>query len=194
MKKYIYAIGMLALSVAMLSGCKKTAEEPVEEPVVTTAVIEEKKGDPSFSNFEAVNLDGEVVNQDIFADYDLTMINIWGTFCGPCIREMPDLGEIHAEYKDKNFQVVGIVTDVQNNDGSLSEEQLTTAREIVEKTGANYMHLLPSYDLTMAKLKDVAAIPETIFVDKDGNLVGEAYMGAKNKEDWLKIIDGLLED
>lgn len=194
MKKYIYAIGMLALSVAMLSGCKKTAEEPVDEPMVTAAVIEEKKGDPSFSNFEAVNLDGEVVNQDIFADYDLTMINIWGTFCGPCIREMPDLGEIHSEYKDKNFQVVGIVTDVLNNDGSLSEEQLTTAREIVEKTGANYMHLLPSYDLTMAKLKDVAAIPETIFVDKDGNLVGESYMGAKSKEDWLKIIDGLLEN
>ena len=40
--------------------------------------------------FETTDLDGNTVNSaDLFAASKLTMINIWGTFCGPCISEMP---------------------------------------------------------------------------------------------------------
>ena len=45
-----------------------------------------------FGSFTAQTLDGTEVTQDIFKETDLTMVNIWGTFCGPCIREMPELG------------------------------------------------------------------------------------------------------
>lgn len=146
------------------------------------------------TSFTAKTIDGEEVNEEIFADYDLTMINIWGTFCGPCINEMPDLGEINEEYKDKGFQVVGIVIDVLGQDGSVSQEQLDLAKEIVDTTKASYTHLVPSYDLIFAKLKDVSAIPETVFVDKDGNYVGKSYLGSKSKEQWIKIIDSVLEE
>lgn len=147
-----------------------------------------------FTSFTADTLSGESVTQDIFADYDLTMVNIWGTFCGPCINEMPELGEIQAEYQDKSFQIVGIVIDVFNRDGSVSEEQLDLAREIVDTTGASYTHLIPSMELIVAKLQDVTAIPETIFVDKEGNFVGKSYLGARSKEQWIEIIDSMLEE
>lgn len=147
-----------------------------------------------FTSFTADTLDGESVTQDIFADYDLTMVNIWGTFCGPCINEMPDLGEIQAEYQDKGFQIVGIVIDVFDRDGTVSEDQLDLAREIVDTTGAAYTHLIPSENLILAKLKDVTAIPETVFVDKEGNFVGKSYLGSKSKEQWIKIIDSMLEE
>ncbi len=154
----------------------------------------EESADPSFSNFKAEDVNGNAVDESIFADYDLTMVNIWGTFCGPCIREMPELGEINREYEGKGFQIVGIVTDVLNQDLSVSKEQLETAQEIIEKTGADYLHLIPSEDLLYAGVASVRTIPFTFFVDKDGNLTGDVYSGSKTKDKWEKIIRETLEE
>ena len=121
------------------------------------------------------------------------MVNIWGTFCTPCINEMPDLGELAEEYED-NLQIIGIVTDVLNQDGSYSDEQIALAKEIITQTGADYLHLLPSKDLIELKLKNVSSFPETFFVDKNGNLVGSSYLGSRSKEDWAEIINTKLEE
>ncbi|MBQ4235421.1 MAG: TlpA family protein disulfide reductase, partial [Treponema sp.] len=39
--------------------------------------------------FTATDLNGRIVTSEIFEKNKVTMLNIWGTFCGPCIREMP---------------------------------------------------------------------------------------------------------
>ena len=105
--------------VPFLGGCSNTSNSNGAASTSQTAPksVVERGGD--FSSFKTYDIDGNVVTQDIFKDFDLTMINIWGTYCSPCIREMPDLGEIHDEYKDRKVNVVGIVIDVQNNDGSV---------------------------------------------------------------------------
>lgn len=147
---------------------------------------------PSLSSFQTVDLEGNTVTQSLFADHKLTMINIWATFCGPCIREMPELGELAEEYADKGVQIVGIVSDVITSIDTVSADNMQTALDIVEQTGADYPHLLPSRDLLAAKLSEVYSVPETIFVDKDGRLVGDSYVGSRSKEDWASILDGLL--
>lgn len=209
MRKMTILSGVFLASLLVLSACgKKEAPMSPSSPDVTmTETVKntdaEKNtdasdaaatvnADPSFSNFKAVTLDGKEVDQSIFANSDLTMINIWATYCGPCLSEMPELGEINEEYKDKGFQIVGIVSDVINSDGSLSETQVQSARDVVTKTGANYMQLVPTHDLMMAKLKDVYAVPTTIFVDKNGKQVGEDQLGSKSKDDWIKLIDQYL--
>lgn len=162
---------------------------PASSPAETTPT-----GGGILNSFTAEDLEGNEVDQSIFADHDLTMVNIWATFCSPCLKEMPELGELNAEYADKGFQVVGIVIDVLNQDGSFNDEMVQTAKDAVELTGASYPHLLPSSDLIMYKLQFVSAVPETIFIDKDGNQVGESYLGARSKDQWAEIIDGLLEE
>ena len=82
-----------------------------------------------------------------------------------------------------------------NPDGTLdraSMSQVELARQLVQQTGANYLHLLPSDDLIKAKLATVSSVPETIFVDSKGNLVGESYIGSRSGADWSQIIDTLL--
>lgn len=202
-KKGLLGIAIL-LAVGSLMACSGKAGETAKTTAAdsqaqtsgqqTEAQTESGAEQAGFTSFTANTIDGEEVTEEIFADYDLTMINIWGTFCGPCINEMPDLGEINEEYKDKGFQVVGIVIDVLGQDGTVSQDQLDLAKEIVDTTKASYTHLVPSYDLIYAKLKDVSAIPETVFVDKDGNYVGKSYLGSKSKEQWIKIIDSMLEE
>lgn len=148
---------------------------------------ESGSGGSVFGEFVTVDLDGSEVTQDIFSQAELTMVNIWATYCGPCIREMPDLGALHTEYADRGFQVVGLVSDV-------SAAQDEKAMEIVEQTGANYTHIVPNKELIENVLWQVQAVPMTIFVDKEGNQVGSAYAGAKEKDQWVTIIDEMLKE
>lgn len=204
MKKFIVAITALSLSLLLLSGCAVTLPATTPAPASTasstatpeesTAPVSTEPERTSFGQFTATDLDGNQVTQDIFADYDLTMINIWATFCSPCINEMPYLGELAAEYKDESVQIVGIVVDVLDNTGAISSSQVDLAKEIVQQTGANYTHLLPSDDLIQIKLRYVSAVPETVFVDKNGDIVGDPLVGSRSKDDWKAIIDNYLED
>ena len=61
--------------------------------------------------FTAKDLDGNEVDQSVFANAKLTMMNIWATFCGPCINEMPELGELAAE-GGTDYQIIGVCADL----------------------------------------------------------------------------------
>lgn len=150
---------------------------------------EESEGRGVFEAFEAEDLEGNPVTEAIFADYDLTMINIWATFCGPCLSEMPDLGLLSAEYQDQGVQIIGICTDTVSYDGTLVEEQVETARQMAEETGASYLHLVPVGDLAATLLPQIQVVPTTVFVDREGRQVGGALAGARDADGWRELIE-----
>ena len=145
------------------------------------------------SAFSTTDLDGSDLDQSMLEGYGITMVNVWATYCKPCLSEMPDLGELADEYRDQGVQIVGLVSDVLNSDGSFSQEQLDTARDIVAETGADYPHLLPSQDL-YGLLSQIYAVPTTFFVDSEGRQVGSAYLSAKEKDEWAEIIESMMEE
>ena len=110
-----------------------------------------------------------------------------------CIDEMPELGQLHAEYADRGFQIVGLVADTLDRDGNQDPKQVATAKELVEKTEANYLHILPSPDL-FPILSQATSVPTTFFVDKDGVQVGLAYRGSRTKAEWIAVVDPLLAE
>ena len=87
---------MLILAALLTTGLTACGGESSQETGSGTGVL---------AGFTAQDLEGNDVDDSIFDDYDVTMINVWGTFCGPCIQEMPDLGEISDEYADKGIRV-----------------------------------------------------------------------------------------
>lgn len=199
MKKIKYII-LMFIMVSILTACgnkeevvtndgsiAENTDESPETPEDESIGRVEDEPIMLFGVFDAQTLDGEEVTEEIFADADLTMVNIWGTFCGPCIAEMPDLGELSREYKDQGFQIVGIVCDVM-------EPGDETALEIIDKTDADYTHLIASEDLTINALQYVSSVPTTVFVDKEGCLVGEVYSGARDKTTWGLLINQYLTE
>lgn len=182
MKKYRIFACITAL-LLLLAGC--AGEQPE-----TTAAVE--TGNAVFGTFTTTDLAGNPVDQRVFSDHKLTMVNIWATFCNPCIGEMPDLAKLNNAFGD-DFQVVGIVIDATDRNGIVLPDKKAEADYIVEATGANYLHLLPSKALNSAYLGGVQSVPETIFVDENGNQVGQKYLGARSKAEWTKIINTLLE-
>lgn len=168
--------------------------DAVKSEANTTAETAKKSDSKEiFEDFKAQDLDGKPVTQAIFADHDLTLINVWATFCGPCLSEMPELGELSTEYKDKGLQIVGVVADVLGGPDQVSPSQLDQAKTIVKKTKASYLHIVPIGDLSTTLLPQVPAVPTTIFVDKNGKQVGSAIVGARSKSDWKKLIDQNLK-
>lgn len=146
------------------------------------------------SNFSAQTLDGKKADASIFANSKVTMVNVWATYCGPCLNEMPDLAAINQKYADQGFQIVGIVSDAFSADGvNYTDKELATAKELVKETGASYTHLLPSQDLYNALLMNVQYVPTTIFVDSKGNQIGDAVVGSHSAKDWTAMIESLLK-
>lgn len=145
-------------------------------------------------SFDSVDLKGNAVTDSIFQENKITMLNIWGTFCPPCIREMPDLAKLNEVNKSKGVRVVGIPIDIIDEFGNISPKERAAADEIINATGAHYTHLVPNYGMFSTFLRNIQAVPATIFVDSKGNQVGQMYLGARSQQDWQKIIDKLLKN
>ncbi len=157
---------------------------------MATATFAQKAGEKC--TFNTTDLQGNAVSDSVFAKNKLTMINIWGTFCPPCIREMPDLAKLSEANKNKGVEVMGIVIDIADRFGKVQKKQQKDADAIIAATGANYTHLIPSMEMQGSVLRNIQAVPSTIFVGSDGKQIGDMYLGARSQKDWQKIIDDLL--
>ena len=131
---------------------------------------------------------GNYVNQDMLLDANLTVFNVWATYCGPCIREMPELGRLAEEYESKGVQFVGIVLDVYDADDT------DYAEEIIATTGAGtYLHILASDSLNDTLLREVQYVPTTFFMDARGNIL-YSVVGAMDYDTWVDYIDSVMAD
>jgi len=139
--------------------------------------------------FETQDMDGNAVSSDIFANAKLTMVNVWATYCNPCLSEMPGLGELAGEYDPADFQLIGIISDVQEGG---EEAQKELAASLIEQTGADYTHLLLNRSLYNGILTGVTAVPTTFFIDENGTVV-DTVIGAMDKPAWEEKINGLLK-
>ena len=214
MKRSVLLLLALALSLC-LTACGGPAAQPSAEQTTSQSVASQEavqsapqqdtsaedaasaSEQPSaagiLSQFSAQDLEGNSFDQTMLQDHTLTMVNVWATFCTPCINEMPDLGTLAQEYQDQGVQIVALVSDVLTMDGSLDQDQMELAREIVASTSADYTHLVPSEDLYFL-LGQISSVPTTFFVDENGAQVGGTYVGSKDKEQWQEIIDQLLTE
>ena len=140
------------------------------------------------SNLVTKDIEGKEFSSKDFANYDLTMVNVFATWCTACVQEIPDLAEVQKEMQPKGVNIVGVVTDTVDDTGE-NQEALEKAKLIMERTKANYSFLMPDKSNFNGRLNGIQALPETFFVDKNGQIVGESYSGSHNKKDWTEIIE-----
>lgn len=138
--------------------------------------------------FSGVDMDGNEVSEEIFSKSKLTMVNVWATYCNPCLSEMPGLGELAGAYSPEEFRIIGIISDVQEGAG-----ETETAADLIAQTGADYPHLLLNESIYNALLADVTAVPTTFFVDANGEIL-DVVVGAMEKSEWEEMIHGFLEE
>lgn len=121
--------------------------------------------------FETTDLYGNSVSSgDIFSKNKVTMVNIWASWCGPCVRELPELEALNQEFLEKGGEVIGILYD--GSDEAAAED----ARASAENAGVTYTVVLPWDGLE--DVYPVRAFPTTFFVDSEGKIIGDPVVGA----------------
>ena len=214
MKRTNLILALAVLSSFALAACGNSGKTATTTSVETEAATEkasekateketEKAGEAASSQkaanfsvsegsleFTAENLALESVDSSIFAEKDLTVLNVWGTFCGPCINEMPELGEWQRALPE-NVQIIGLVADVA---GKEDKEHIELANMILEKTNAQFTNIIPNNDFAEL-LSGVVGVPTTFFINKEGKIVGKPIVGAQVSkyksfvEEYLKTIE-----
>ncbi|CCX36662.1 putative uncharacterized protein [Clostridium sp. CAG:1013] len=198
--KKIIALFLLLMMVLNLAACGNSATD--EGASVNGGTTQQESSTSEQSQFESTPLgdfsaqdfEGNTVTKEIFADYDLTMVNLWTTTCSYCIEEMPLLNELRQEFQEDSvsFNIISVCMDVGNTD-EVNEENLKKAKEIIKTAGVEYPTLIPDSVLLEGRLNGVQAFPESFFVDSEGNVVSEPYVGAMPKNHWRVTMNNEIE-
>ena len=131
--------------------------------------------------FEVTDLEGNVISsEDLFAQHEITMVNIWATWCGPCVGELGELQAIHTRFLEKDCAVLGLMTD-----GNTEE-----ANRLIAENGITYQ-VVNTPEL-FNSIFPFEAIPTTFFVDRSGAFLGTKIQGA-DPEMYETAIQPLLE-
>ncbi len=127
---------------------------------------------------------GEVNSDELFAKADVTMINVWASYCSPCAKELPELSELNKKLADKGVQIITILWDSDTDDTDEAE----IALNILETSGTELMCLLHNDTLETLLSKDIIGMPTSFLVDSAGNIIAPAKTGADSVDNYEKWI------
>lgn len=153
-----------------VNGCgnREAAPQSVLEPAGATESQETNLG--NLNQFTADTLDQGTFTQEDLSGKDVTVINFWSTLCGPCVAELPDIAAFAKTLPD-NVQVLTACLD-----GEGAEDEV---KVILQNAGFEGTTLLGGESDYKTLSAAVQYTPTTVFVDKDGNMAGNALIGGQ---------------
>ena len=131
--------------------------------------------------FKAITLDYKEFDIKDYPDRYI-LFDFWGTWCEPCIKLIPELKQLHEDYKDKKFIIVSVAYD----------RDVDKVKEFTKKENMDWVHLFVSSNRddknSLVKKLKVRSFPTTILVEPNKKII------ARNKSinEIRKILDERL--
>ena len=145
----------------------------------------------SFPQFEGNDLDENKVDSSIFSENAVTVVNFWFNDCKPCVEELSEMNALNDRIKEQGGEVIGV--NVGTLDGN--EENIATAKQILETKGAKYRNIYFDSNSDAGKFAlGVTAFPTTYVIDRNGNIVGEALLGGIDNDDNLNTLQNTIDE
>jgi len=123
---------------------------------------------PTFSNYMDYN-GGEKSLNSFLSKY--VYIDVWATWCGPCIQQIPSLEKLMKEYKNKNIEFISISTDDQRRNGGSWDAAEKKWRSFIKKRQMGGTQLWIGKDNSFQQAYKINSIPRFILIDPKGNIV-----------------------
>lgn len=124
----------------------------------------------------------------------VVLLNIWATWCGPCVREMPAIQAAYERYRDQGFEVLAVAVD--QNPGSPRPDGGVDGpvSDFVDRFGLTFPVLLDPTGGT-ERLYGVDGLPTTFLIDREGK-VRVRELGGRfwDSEPYSTMIEALLEE
>ena len=145
----------------------------------------------SFPQFDGNDLDENKVDSSIFAENAVTVVNFWFNDCKPCVEELSEMNALNDRIKEQGGEVIGV--NVGTLDGN--EENIATAKQILETKGAKYRNIYFDSNSDAGKFAlGVTAFPTTYVIDRNGDIVGEALLGGIDNDDNLNTLQNTIDE
>ena len=185
MKKYskviIYIIIFIIIIILAAVGYKYLTNKYYQDEVGTEETQNSKN---KASDFEVLDTTGNKIKLSNFYGKPI-IVNFWATWCGPCKAELPEFESMYNEYNDKIEFLMVNLTDGYN-------ETVESVKEFVIENDYKF----PVYfdtEYNAANIYKIYSIPQTLFIDKEGNIV-KLYKGQMSRETIQRYIKKILED
>lgn len=145
----------------------------------------------AFPQFEGKDLYGNKADSSVFSENAVTVVNFWFNECKPCVEELSEMNALNDRIKEQGGEVIGV--NVGTLDGN--EENIATAKQILETKGAKYRNIYFDSDSDAGKFAlGVTAFPTTYVIDRNGNIVGEALLGGIDNDDNLNTLQNTIDE
>lgn len=168
----------------------------IEEQIAALAAdspadqMNDEEQDGAFPQFQGKDLDGNDVDNSLFANNAFTVVNFWFSGCKPCVAELGDLNALNETLKKQGGALIGI--NVDTLDGNA--DAISTAKSLLESKGASYQNIyFPSDSAAGDFAGDIMAFPTTYVIDRSGAIVGEAMLGGIDNEDNMAALQKLID-
>ncbi|NVJ89782.1 MAG: TlpA family protein disulfide reductase [Flavobacteriaceae bacterium] len=128
------------------------------------------KGKPSPKFVDYLDINGGKKSLDDFKG-KYVYIDIWASWCGPCVVQFPYLKELKKEYKNKNIVFIGISTDEARRSGGSWEAAEKKWRDFIKDKNLGGIQLWSGKDYSFQQAYQASTIPRFILIDPKGNIV-----------------------
>lgn len=151
-----FSLALLLASIFALAGCSGNQDNS-QNQANTDQVQASAFNVPLFN---AQDLNGRWRTSDEWIGKQPVVINFWGTWCGPCRREIPDLVKLNKEYSAKGVALISLAVN----------DTPSKVREYAAASNMDWV-LLMAEDQILIDYKATTGIPTTVFINQNGNEV-----------------------
>jgi thiol-disulfide isomerase/thioredoxin len=124
----------------------------------------------------------------------VVMVNIWATWCPPCITELPSMQRTYEAYADQGLEILAVAVDQRPGERQPDGRIVGVVSEFAERFGLTFEVVVDPTGGT-ERLLGVNYLPTTLLVDRQGRIrareVGGRYW---DTEPYIEMIEALLEE
>ena len=172
----VYSLWTMIHGLSYEESAKKAAEMgvlaenfgPIKSIIAAKGAYENTKAGKMYVDFDAVNLDGSAAKlSDYVGKGKYVLVDFWASWCGPCVREMPNIKDVYTNYKDKGLVVLGV------NVWDKKDKQKSS----IEKLGLEWNHIAIFEGTKATDAYGIDGVPHIILFAPDGKIVARGLHG-----------------
>jgi len=178
---------VLLMSILLAVGCSqkdrmKVASKPRE--IKSSGMGQDQSKRPDYA-IKAPDFTLRTVQGDMFnlSDYKgkVILLNFWGTWCGPCRREIPDFNKLHDKYQKDGLEIVGITitSGTPDNIYNFMKEWDINYTVLTDIEDSETQRVTSYYGRAIGQ--PITGLPTTLIIDREGYIV-KGYIGPRNEE------------
>ena len=128
-------------------------------------------------DFLLSDLDGNIFDLSAFSG-QVIMLTFWGTWCGPCRREIPDFIKLYDEYNDEGLEIIGVAVQSGTSENIKRFSDYYKINYTILTDIERYESYRTFHDYGTVTGVGTRAVPTTFLIDRDGYIV-KTYRGAR---------------